>query len=176
MKYTFLFSICSPSKKFCSFFIILQQLSVGEKVAQLVEWELILLTRCEHIYISPASSSGGGQHMGHVLYPSLITELMSSLYLMRWLKDKHWNSNYDNKVYYYANQTVYKDWWSTIFCQVLAPHCSQSSQYSTFNYVPYIFQPYPALYLNYAKGKEVKNKGEVDILSSCLLWAIFKIA
>ena len=129
MKYTFLFSICSPSKKFCSFFIILQQLSVGEKVAQLVEWELILLTRCEHIYISPASSSGGGQHMGHVLYPSLITELMSSLYLMRWLKDKHWNSNYDNKVYYYANQTVYKDWWSTIFCQVLAPHCSQSSQY-----------------------------------------------
>ena len=132
MKYTFLFSVCSPSKKFCSFFIILQQLSVGEKVAQLVEWELILLTRCEHIYISPASSSGW-QHMGHVFYPSLITELMSSLYLMRWLKDKHWNSNYDNKVYYYANQTVYKDWWSTIFCQVLAPHCSQSPQYSTFN-------------------------------------------
>ena len=41
---------------------------------------------------------------------------------------------------------------------------------------PYIFQPYPELYLNYAKGKEVKNKGEVDILSFCLLWTIFKIA
>ena len=28
----------------------------------------------------------------------------------------------------------------------------------------------------YMQGKEVENKGEVDILRSCLLWAIFEIA